>query len=309
MKGTCRWLPATAVMAMFCIPGAGKAQPACGGHGDRGSMVISSSWLAQHLADPNLVILAVGQKSEYDAGHIPGSQFLDYMSTHTMPKSKDELSVELPPMPELAKVFEGLGVSNDSRIILYWLKGWTTQTARVYLTLDAMGLGGRVAILDGGLPAWSASQKVSTEAPSVQPGKLKLCPQNDIIADLDYVKANLKHPGVAIVDARNPEYYTGEKMPNQPRAGHIPGATNITFSTVFDEHGLFKPVDALQQRYRDAGIKPDDRVVSYCHIGQQASLIYFVSRYLGYDARMYDGSWDEWSRHPELPTEMGTAQR
>jgi len=48
-------------------------------------------------------------------------------------------------------------------------------------------------------------------------------------------------------------------------------------------------------------------VVSYCHIGQQASLIYFVARYLGYDARLFDGSWEDWSRHADLPAETSAS--
>jgi thiosulfate/3-mercaptopyruvate sulfurtransferase len=78
---------------------------------------------------------------------------------------------------------------------------------------------------------------------------------------------------------------------------------NIPYKTVIQEDGKLKSVAALQEMFRDAGVKPGDRVVTYCHIGQQASLLYFVARYLGYDTRLYDGSWQEWSQQG-LPAEM-----
>jgi len=62
----------------------------------------------------------------------------------------------------------------------------------------------------------------------------------------------------------------------------------------------------LAAMFHDAGVKTGDRVVSYCHIGQQATVVYFVARYLGYDARLYDGSWEDWGSHSENPVERGT---
>ena len=107
-----------------------------------------------------------------------------------------------------------------------------------------------------------------------------------------------------IVDARNPEYYTGASTAQGKRPGHIPGSTNLTFSTLLDSSGRFKSREVLASMFRDAGVKQGDRVVSYCHIGQQATVVYFVARYLGYDARLYDGSWEEWSAHADLQASL-----
>jgi thiosulfate/3-mercaptopyruvate sulfurtransferase len=267
-------------------------------------MLVTTQWLAGHLNDPNLVVIGIGQKTEFDQAHIPGSQFLDFGAIVLRATPERPNSNELPPMADLAAAFANLGVSNDSRIVLYMTKDFIAPTTRVYLTLDAMGLGPRASLLDGGFPVWQKEGRpVTTEVKPPKQGKLQPCAQNDVIADLNYVKSNLRKPGVGIVDARTPNFYSGETPGRNMRPGHIPGASSIPYLTLIDESGKFKPVETLQQQFKDAGVKSGDRVVSYCHIGQQATVVYFAARYLGYDARMFDGSFEEWSRHEELPVE------
>ncbi len=285
------------------------AGAACGGHGDGTTLLVSPTWLNSHLQDTNLVVLAMGERSDYDAAHIPGSLFLNYPDIYVA-RTAEGLRMELPPVDRLVEVFEKLGVTNNSRIVLYPLKDSAVPAARVYVTLDALGLGGRTSILDGGLSRWQSEKRpVTAAAAALRPGKIEPCPQPDVIAGLDYVRANLRRAGITIVDARAPEYYLGTQAPQGKRAGHVPGAANIPFSTLVDGQGRLLGVDALRGKFQNAGAAPGDRVVIYCNIGQTASLVYFVARYLGYDARMYDGSWDEWSEHSDLPAETASPQR
>ncbi|HYL76106.1 MAG TPA: sulfurtransferase [Bryobacteraceae bacterium] len=276
--------------------------PACGGHGDRNTMLVTTAWLADHLKDPNLVILAVGRDGEYEKGHIPGSVALTVNDIVT--QNAAGIHVELPPMSQLAETFGKVGVTNDSHVILYMLKDQVTGVTRTYLTLDAMGLGAHTSMLDGGLPAWQSEKRpVTTDVPSVKRGKLDNCAQNDVIADLDYVKSNLRHPGIDILDVRSAGDYAAPEAHGNSRAGHVPGAASLPFEKLMDS-GKLKPVAEMQSLLRGAGVKPGDRVVSYCYIGARATVVYFVARYLGYDARLYDGSWEEWNNHTELPTEI-----
>jgi thiosulfate/3-mercaptopyruvate sulfurtransferase len=271
--------------------------------GVRQEMIVSTEWLAKHLNDDSLVLLQVGEKSEYAAAHIPGAEFIALEDIST---PRDEgLALELPSVAQLKSTFEKLGVSDKSRIVVYFSKDWVTPTARVFLTLDCLGLGEHTSILDGGLPAWRAEKRpVTTDEDIVKLGSLSARPNKQIVVDAAWVNANLNKPGVMILDARAPKFYTGEDMGGMARGGHIPGARNIPFSTLVEaSSNKFKSAETLRGLFSAAGVKQGDSVTTYCHIGQQASLLYFVARYLGYDAHLYDGSFEDWSRHPELPVE------
>ena len=269
----------------------------------RESMIVSTDWLAKHLNDDSLVLLQVGEKAEYEAGHIPGAQFITTADLST-PRGQG-LALELPAVDQLKATLEKFGVTDKSHIVVYFSKDWVTPTARVFMTLDYLGLGDRSSILDGGLPAWRAEGRaVTTALREPKPGHFTPKPNPKLVVDAAWVSANLNKPGVAILDARAAQFYTGAEVGRMPRGGHIPSARSIPFSSlVEDSNNKFKSPTALRELFNTAGVKPRDSVATYCHIGQQASLLYFVARYLGYDAHLYDGSFEEWSNHPELPVE------
>jgi len=195
-------------------------------------------------------------------------------------------------------------VTDKSRVVVYFGKDWVTPTARVFFTLDYLGLGDRTSILDGGLPAWRAAGKsVTTVVTEPKPGHFTPRLKTQLVVDAAWVSANLNKPGVMILDARAPKFYSGAEAGSMPRAGHIPKAQNIPFSSLVENSNKFKSAAALRELFNAAGVKPGNSLTTYCHIGQQASLLYFAARYLGYDAHLYDGSFEDWSHRPELPVE------
>jgi thiosulfate/3-mercaptopyruvate sulfurtransferase len=290
-----------ALLITACFTLASQAATVCGGHGDSKSMLVSTAWLAGHLNDPNLVVIGVGSRGEYDKGHLPGSGFIDLQAVSAPGTA---LTLELAPMAQLTARFRALGVSNDSRVVLYTTGSSIQSTTRIFLTLDAMGLGRNTSLLDGGYAAWTAeSRATTTEVKAPKAGTVEPCAQSDIIVDSAYVSSNVRKPGVDIIDARLPVFYTGEQIPTGQRAGHIAGAASLPFNSMVDDKGKLKSAEDLASMFTSAGIKTGDRVVSYCHVGQQATVIYFVARYLGFDARLYDGSMQDWSAKPDLPME------
>jgi thiosulfate/3-mercaptopyruvate sulfurtransferase len=266
------------------------------------SFVVTADWLAQHLQDPDLVLLHVGEPQEFEAAHIPGAQYLARQAVSTPAGSFPIL--ELPPVEQLRETFEKIGISDDSRIVVYFGKDWVTPAARVILTLDYLGLGPRTSLLDGGMAAWLAAGKTTTKEQTQRArGRIRSLARDDIVVDARWVRARLQEPKVALIDARAPEFYKGESASMAARAGHIPGAVNIPFSATVDEFSKLKERAALEALFAQAGVKPGQTVVTYCHIGQQASLLYLVARSLGYEARMYDGSFTEWASIPDSPVE------
>jgi thiosulfate/3-mercaptopyruvate sulfurtransferase len=266
-------------------------------------MTVTAEWLSEHIDHKNLVLLHIGDKKEYDAGHIPNAR---YISTRdiSLPHREGGLALQLPSAEALKTTFEKYGISNDSRIILYFGKDWVTPTTRVYFTLDYLGLRKNTSLLDGGMAAWVASgNTLSKDVPTLKPGSLKVASNDELVAKSDWINSKLNDSSVKIIDARTPDFYDGSRAGGYPRPGHIQGAKNIPFSSLVDEDLKFKNQAILRKMFTDAGVKPYDTVVTYCHIGQQASVAYFVARSLGYKVRLYDGSFEEWSANEKLAVE------
>ncbi|MDR3698638.1 MAG: serine hydrolase [Candidatus Sulfopaludibacter sp.] len=266
------------------------------------SMLVSTDWLAQHLKDDSLVILHVGAQKDYDAGHIPGAHLVTLADISVT--GATGLRLELPPVAGLERTFGRLGVGDGARVVVYAGTDSVQSATRVWFTLDSLGAGERTALLDGGLAAWrNSGGALSTEAAKSEARTLT-AHLAQRVATAEWVRAHLEDREVQLLDARLPEFYNGMNAGGMPRAGHIPGARSVPYNSAFGADGKLKTADELRKLVRESPL-----TVSYCHIGQQATVLYFVARYLGQDARLYDGSFQEWSRSPELPVESAVARK
>ena len=158
-------------------------------------------------------------------------------------------------------------------------------------------------MLNGGFPAWTAAGKpVTTAAPApATPGKLAAKPTRDLVVDAAFVKSVPQSKDQKLIDARLPNFYKGTD-PTYEKSGHIPGAINLPFAELMDDH-LMLDRPRIEQIFTAAGIKPGDTTVVYCHIGQQATAVIFASRLLGHPVKLYDGSFEDWAKNSRGPVE------
>ena len=267
----------------------------------RTSMLVSTSWLQEHLADRDLVLLYIGQdQTRFDEGHVPGSRFVRL--DELVEQRKDSLN-ELPPEADLQALFESLGVGDDSQVVLMGDHGGVFA-ARAYFTLDYLGHGDRAALLDGGLEKWTAEARpLSRNSVHPAPATFTLRLQPEILVSTSAMqKLNMASPGsgaasFVLLDARPANEFDGVVNSEAvAKAGHISGAQSLYWKKLIRSEAnptLLDPGE-LEQRFRSAGFQQGQKVITYCRTGMQSSFTYFVAKYMGYAAAMYDGSVYEW---------------
>jgi thiosulfate/3-mercaptopyruvate sulfurtransferase len=271
--------------------------------GVRSEMLVSTKWLADHLKDPNVVLLHLADNlSDYKRGHIPGAR---YLSMKKITTDNGPISVELPSVDQLQNTFSELGVGDNTRVVIY-ATNWFPDAARAYFTLDYLGHGDKAALLDGGIEQWLAEDRpVSGETPTFSPATFTPHVHENFRALLDQVKIDVDaKPGEEpeqLIDARPARRYS---------AGHLGGAGNVYWqdTLVSEENPVFQSPEKLRAIYASRGIVPGKKIITYCEVGLQASHGYFLAKYLGYDAAMYDGSFQEWSSK-DMPLVKGEAKR
>ena len=283
--------------AFQCIFAQERNRPAV-----RSEMLVSTSWLEEHLNDRDLVILYIGHdRGQFDSGHIPGSHFVRL--DELVEQHKDSLN-ELPPVEDLQVTLESLGVSDKSRVVLTGDTGGVLA-ARAYFTLDYLGHADHAALLDGGQETWIAESRRTSKEETV-PARAHLTPhvQPDILVSTARMRelslgVNQGILNYVLLDARPLAEFTGlVNSEAVPKAGHIVGSQSLYWKKLIRSEAnpqLLDP-EQLQQQFIRAGAVPGKSVITYCRTGMQSSFTYFVAKYLGYPAAMYDGSVYEWVR-------------
>jgi thiosulfate/3-mercaptopyruvate sulfurtransferase len=263
-------------------------------------ILVTPQWVNENINDPNLVIVQPNfLRMDYEAEHIKGARFLwpDWLTANS-----PEASYNPPDAKAATKVLQDLGINKNSKIVLCHTKADVSVTARMFATFEYLGLKGKVHFLNGGLEAWKkAGFPVTKELPVVKKGNF-VAAINPVLVDKSYVLNSMNTKSAEVVDARMKRWYDGDPTGN-PRDGHITGALNLPYTDMIDSTNTIKATETLQKNFQAVVPDKNKEVVTYCFIGQTASVIYLTGRSLGYNMKVYDGSMQEWSRLPELPME------
>ena len=255
--------------------------------------VVDSAWVAEHLADGDLLLADVRGPNAHSRGHLPGSIPLVLGS----PAPATDPEVLEPLAREVALRLRRHGVTGDERLVLY--DGGDCVSAGAAAQMAELAGHPRVAVLAGGLAGWNG--ELETGVVELEPKRVELDAQLEAVPTWQELLSRLDDTELAIVDVRRTEEYTGRGgYPCDPRQGHIPGARHVEVGTLFAAPGRPLPPDDIRAL---VALPEGTEIVAYCHSGSRSGLAAVALRSAGYRARNYVGSWHEWSRHPELPVE------
>jgi thiosulfate/3-mercaptopyruvate sulfurtransferase len=281
----------------------------------KADLLVSPKDLAAHLADPEWIVFDVRHdlgnvargRRDYPAGHIPGAYFLHLDEDLSGEKTGTNGRHPLPDLATFAARLSKSGVAPGRQVVVYDDAG-ASVASRLWWMLRWLGHE-RVAILDGGFPAWlKEGLPTDTAVPAPREGHFEPRPMLGAIADIHYVDAFRSSPTVRLVDARAAERFKGITETIDPVAGHIPGAMNRFWKDNLDADGRFKAPQELRREFLALlGDANPSLVVHQCGSGVTACHNLFAMELAGLrGSRLYPGSWSEWCADRARPVALGS---
>jgi thiosulfate/3-mercaptopyruvate sulfurtransferase len=278
------------------------------------STLITTAALGMHLGDPALAIVdcryrlddeSWGER-EYTNLHIPGAVYAHLGRDLAGPKTGTNGRHPLPDPKTLADTFGRFGITSGVQVVAYDQDNGM-YASRLWWMLRWLGHNA-AAVLDGGFKKWIAEGRPTAAGIGRRERKTFVgTPHTEMAVDAEQVASLVRHADWRLVDARAPERFRGETEPIDRTPGHIPGAANHFFQTNLDAHGTFRTPEDLREDWHDVlGTVAPDHIVCYCGSGVTACHNLLALEHAGLKgARLYAGSWSEWSSDPSRPVEIG----
>ena len=274
------------------------------------ALLVSSDWLSGHMQDRDIRILDATFKlpgatptarEDYLSQHIPGAPFFDVDAVA-------DLSSKLPHMLPTPAAFEaaarGLGISNDTHVIVYDGPG-LMSAGRAWWTFRVYGHD-KVSVLDGGLRNWIAEGRPTTpDVPTVTAGSFTARYRPELVRGKAEMVENLTTGREQIIDARPSGRFRG--IDPEPRlglrSGHIPSSLNLPSGTLTQaETGRMKSPEELRALFADSGLDLAKPITATCGSGVTAAALAFALQLIGKpDVAVYDGAWAEWGQPGDTP--------
>ncbi|MEQ8818062.1 MAG: 3-mercaptopyruvate sulfurtransferase [Thalassobaculum sp.] len=278
--------------------------------------LVSTAWLAENLNDPAVKVLdgtyhlptaKRDGNAEFLERHIPGAVRFDI---DDVCDPDDPLPHMIPSAQRFAEKVGALGIGNDDIVVVYDVYG-LQSAARTWWMFRLFGHD-RVAVLDGGLPAWTAGGGTLESGPAkLGPAKFSAGFRPELVRRREDVLANIDSKASQVADARSAGRFTGSEP--EPRAGmrsgHIPGSRSLPISDLLDPATkTVLPNDGLRAAFDKAGLDPTKPIISSCGSGVTACVIALAAHRLGHPGvAVYDGSWSEWGGRQDTPIDTGPA--
>lgn len=279
--------------------------------------IVTTEWLQDHLNHPRLRIVDIrglvkpateppphyfNLRDDYDASHIPGAVFIDWVHEITDPDDPRHTQIATP--ARYAAVMSRAGIDENTVVVAYDT-GAGVFASRLWWSLRYYGHE-QVAVLDGGWDKWvSEGRPTTTAVPDISPTTFTPRPNPALRRTADEVLAALHRDDTLIIDVRSDTEYKGQAS-RAPRMGHIPGAVNQGRSLFMNDDNTLKSPDEIRAVFAGSGLQADQRqeVIVYCNAGVSATYSLLAMTHAGMNnGTLYDGSWKEWGSDESKPIE------
>lgn len=282
----------------------------------KGSCIwVSTDWLAQHLGERDLMLLDVQPNiHDYVTEHIPGAV---YMNEGLLRVSQNGVPGAYVPPQAFELVTRRTGLRSELPVVVYTgvgpFSGWGDGLEQTMMAYSLARFGHeKVYVLDGGIDKWKHEGRPLSQAfPEVEESGFEVHLHGEYAIPYDEFVSIKDEEDVILLDARPPAFYEGQGPWIKP--GHIPGAINLPWKSLMepDNTRLLKPDDEIQALLDEHGISPDRLIICSCGTGRESTNEFLLFRwYLQYpNVRIYEGSFTEWTAHPENPTVTGKSPR